>query len=147
MEKLVQQHIRYFYYVMIIGIFVQLLSVVCSVLRKHVNLEIFGLMFLSIINIILLVNNLRHNIKQRFTECKISSKILRYTLGMLLLLQCTICYTATGSIMMLFNHIMAIGVIEIVLTYRIKTIEYLENLANKYKYSLVEKGVEKECKV
>lgn len=97
-------------------------------------------MFVSLANMILLFNNLRHNIKQQFTECKISSKILRWTMGVLLALQAAICYTATGSIVMLINHTMMIGVVEIVFTYRIKTIEYLEKLANKYKVSVDQKG-------
>lgn len=147
MEQLIQKHIRYFYFTMIAGIMIQLLyTIYASLVRGNVSWEIFTLMTTSIINIILLANNLRHNIKQQFTECKENSKILRFTLGILLLLQCMICYSATGSIIMLFNHFMTIGVVEIVLTYRIKTIEYLEKLANKYKYSAKEKGEVKECK-
>ena len=84
----------------------------------------------------LLLNNLRHNILQQFTECKVSSKILRWSLSLLLIVQTLICFTATNSIIVLINHLIGIGVVELVLTYRIKTIEYLEDLAGKYKYSM-----------
>lgn len=136
MEQLVQKHIRLFYIIMICGIMIQLLSTIYSTLQGDVNWETFMLMVLSIANIMLLGNNLRHNIKQQFTECKISSKILRWSLSLLLILQALICFTTTNNIIMLVNHIMAIGVVEVVLTYRIKTIEYLEDLASKYKYSM-----------
>lgn len=140
MEQLVQKHIRYFYLTLIGGIMMQLLSTIRAVLFKAVGWEEFVLMFVSLANLILLFNNLRHNYKQQFTECKISSKILRFTMGLLLALQAMICYTATGSIVMLLNHAMMVGVVEIVFTYRIKTIEYLEDLASKYKVTISQKG-------
>lgn len=132
MEQLIQKYIRYFYIALIGGILIQLTEVIAIALGGCVSCEAFILMFLSVVNLILLSNNLRHNLKQQFTECKEDSKLLRFTIAILIGLQAFICFTKDHSWIMLGNHLMTIVVIEIVLSYRIKSIENLERLAAKY---------------
>lgn len=149
MEQLIQKYIRYFYLTLILGISMQLISTIITTLKCEIKIETFVLMFLSIANLILLFNNMRHNMKQQFTECKLNSKILRYSLGLLLAVQALICYSATNSVVMLLNHAMMIGVVEIILNYRIKTIEHLEQLVSKYKLksTIDQKGDVNKCQV
>lgn len=131
MEQLIQKYIKYFY-ISLIGItIVQLIDTVIRTIQGNTECNTFILIFLSIMNVILLISNLIHNKKQRFTECKTNAKILRFTIATLIGMQAIICYKTNSSIISFGNHLMTIVVIEIILNYRIKSIEYLEERANK----------------
>lgn len=131
MEQLIQKYIKYFYITLIGVTIVQLVDTIVKTVQGNTECNTFVLIFLSILNIILLISSLIHNMKQRFTECKTNAKILRLTIAMLMFLQAFICYEMNHSIVVLGNHLMTIVVIEIVLNYRIKSIEYLEKRADK----------------
>lgn len=131
MEQLIQKYIKYFYTTLIGVTIVQLIDTIVKTVQGNAECNTFVLIFLSIINIILLISSLIHNMKQRFTECKTNAKILRLTIAMLMLLQAWVCYEMNHSVIVLGNHLMTIVVIEIVLNYRIKSIEYLEKRADK----------------
>ena len=131
MEQLIQKYIKYFYITLIGITIVQLVDTIVKTVQGNAECNTFVLIFLSIINIILLISSLIHNMKQRFTECKTNAKILRFTIAMLMFLQAWVCYGMNHSVIVLGNHLMTIVVIEIVLNYRIKSIEYLEKRADK----------------
>lgn len=131
MEQLTQKYIKYFYITLIGVTIVQLVNTIVKTVQGNIECNTFVLIFLSIINIILLISSLIHNMKQQFTECKTNAKILRLTIAILMILQAFICYEMNHSIVVLGNHLMTIVVIEIVLNYRIKSIEYLEKRADK----------------
>lgn len=131
MEQLIQKYIKYFYITLIGVTIVQLVDTIVKTVQGNAECNTFVLIFLSIMNIILLISSLIHNMKQRFTECKTNAKILRLTIAMLMFLQAWVCYGMNHSIVVLGNHLMTIVVIEIVLNYRIKSIEYLEKRADK----------------
>ena len=131
MEQLIQKYIKYFYITLIGITIVQLVDTIVKTVQGNAECNTFVLIFLSIMNIILLISSLIHNMKQRFTECKTNAKILRLTIAILMLLQAWVCYEMNHSIVVLGNHLMTIVVIEIVLNYRIKSIEYLEKRADK----------------
>lgn len=131
MEQLIQKYIKYFYITLIGVTIVQLVDTIVKTVQGNTECNTFVLIFLSIINVILLVSSLIHNTRQRFTECKTNAKILRLTIAMLMLLQAFMCYEMNHSIVVLGNHLMTVVVIEIVLNYRIKSIEYLEKRADK----------------
>ena len=84
MERLIQKYIKYFYSTLIGFVALQLLSTVISTIQGTAKCNTFVLIFLSIMNIILLVSSLLHNVRQQFTECKINAKILRLTLAVLI---------------------------------------------------------------
>ena len=131
MEQLIQKYIKCFYTTLIGVTIVQLIDTIVKTVQGNAECNTFVLIFLSIINIILLISSLIQNMKQRFTECKTNAKILRLTIAMLMLLQAWVCYEMNHSVIVLGNHLMTIVVIEIVLNYRIKSIEYLEKRADK----------------
>lgn len=131
MEQLIQKYIKYFYITLIGVTIVQLVDTIVKTVQGNTECNTFVLIFLAIINVILLISSLIHNMKQRFTECKTNAKILRLTIAMLMVLQAFICYEMNRSIVVLGNHLITIVVIEIVLNYRIKSIEYLEKRADK----------------
>lgn len=131
MEQLLQKYIKYFYITLIGVTIVQLVDIIIKTVRGHTECNTFILIFLAIINIILLISSLVHNMKQRFTECKTNAKILRMTIAMLMISQAVICYEVNHSIVALGNHVMSVIIIEIVLNYRIRSIEYLEERAGK----------------
>lgn len=131
MEQLTQKYIKYFYITLIGVTIVQLVDTIVKTVQGNTECNTFVLIFLAIINVILLISSLIHNMKQRFTECKTNAKILRLTIAMLMILQTFVCYKTNHSIAILGNHLMTIVVIEIILNYRIKSIEYLEKKADK----------------
>lgn len=132
MEQLIQKYVRYFYVALIGGILVQLIDIILTSIKGEICCETFLLIFLSVVNLLLLNNNLRHNKKQQFTECKENSKTLRFTMGIFVIFQALLCFVRNSSWVMLGNHLMTLVVIEIILDYRIKSIEHLEKLANRY---------------
>ena len=129
MERLIQKYIKYFYLSLIGIILLQLVDVIISTVQGNAGYDTFTLIFLSIINIILLISSLVHNVRQQFTECKINAKILRLTMAVLIGLQALLCYETMPSLIALGTHLMTIVVIEVMLNYRIKSIEYLERRA------------------
>lgn len=136
MEQLIQKYIKYFY-ISLIGITViQLIDTIINTIQGNTECNTFILIFLSIINIILLISSLINNIKQCFTECKMNAKILRFTIAMLIGLQAFLCYKINFNIVPFGNHIMTLIIIEIVLNYRIKSIEYLEKRAGQLKRNI-----------
>lgn len=131
MEQLTQKYIKYFYITLIGVTIVQLVDTIVKTVQGNPECNTFVLIFLAIINVILLISSLIHNMKQQFTECKTNAKILRLTIAMLMVLQILVCYKINHNIVILGNYLMTIVVIEIVLNYRIKSIEYLEKRADK----------------
>lgn len=132
MEQLIQKYIRYFYITLIGVISIQLFDVIITTLGGAITCEIFILIFLSIMNIILLGDSMKHNMKQQFTECKATAKILRFTMALFIVFQALLCFSKSKDILMLGTHLMTVVIIEIILDYRIKSIEYLEKLALQY---------------
>lgn len=132
MEQLIQKYIRYFYIALISIISIQLIDTIVATVTGNVHCSTFGLMLLSVTNLILLSGSLIYNINQRFTESKINAKILRFTMALLVGLQTWLCYKANPDIIALGNHIMTIIITEIILNYRIRSIEHLEKLASQF---------------
>ncbi|MDE6947547.1 MAG: hypothetical protein K2P14_10240 [Anaeroplasmataceae bacterium] len=132
MEQLIQKYIRYFYITLIGIIFIQLVDITVIALKKEIRLEMFVQMFLSIINLIMLGDSMKHNIKQQFTECKQNARVLRITLPILIIVQALLCFEQGNNWMIFGNYIMLAIIIKIILNYRIKSIEYLEELAKKF---------------
>lgn len=132
MEQLTQKYIKYFYVALIGIILAQSIGVIVKALTSGFECNVFVLTFLSIINLILLSSSLIYSIKQRFTESKTNAKVLRFTMALLILAQSMVCFRVSHDFIMLGNHLMNMVVLEIVLNYRIKSIEHLEHLANKF---------------
>lgn len=140
MEQLIQKYIRYFYATLIGIISIQLLDTIVTTITGNSHCNTLILMFLSVTNLILLSGSLIYNIKQRFTESKINAKILRFTIALLIGVQTWLCYKVNPDFIALGNHLMTIVIIEIILNYRIKSIEHLEQLADKLaKANMLEK--------
>lgn len=132
MERLIQKYIKYFYGTLIGVTMIQLVDVIVKTIQGHTECSTFILIFLSIVNLVLLIGSLLYNIKQRFIECKNNAKILRFTISILMGLQALLCYRNDHSIVSLCDHFMTVVIIEIVLSYRIKSIEYLEKRADQF---------------
>lgn len=131
MEQLIQKYIKYFYATLIGVIIIQAIDIIITTVQGRTECNTFMLIFLSILNIVLLASSLIHNIKQQFTECKINGKILRLTIAALIGFQTMLCFQREYNLISLGNNLMTLIVIEIVLNYRIKSIEYLEKKACK----------------
>ena len=141
LEQLMQKYIKYFYIVLIVIIAVQLLGTVIETLLSGLQCGALVSMILFLVNIILLTDAVKHNMKQQFTECKEDARILRLTLGLLALVRMFACCHIELDWIALTDYIMIISVIEIVLAHRIKSIEHLERLANHVtKETLSQKG-------
>lgn len=132
MEQLIQKYIKYFYVALIGIILAQSTGVIAKALTSGFECNVFVLTFLSIINLILLSSSLIYSIKQRFTESKANAKVLRFTMSLLILAQSMVCFRVSHDFIMLGNHLMNMVILEIVLNYRIKSIEHLEHLANRF---------------
>lgn len=133
MEQLTQKYIKYFYIILLIIISVQLASIIFNTLMiGYIRLEVFGLMFLSILNIMVLSSSIKHNIKQQFTECKCDAMVLRFTLGILIIFHMTLLFIKDFSFVMFTDYLSNLIGIEIVLSFRIKSIEHLEKMANQF---------------
>lgn len=135
MELLVRKHIRWFYVALIIGILFQLVNVIIVSITPVVTIgwRLFLVIFLSILNLILLISDLRHSLKQQFTESKNEAKVLSITMIPLLLFQLWVCSKKCFSTLVLGDYLMSMVTIEIMLNLKIKSIEYLERLAKDYK--------------
>lgn len=132
MEGLMQKHIKYFYMTLLIIILIQFVGTIIETITGGFLCGTIISMMLFLINVILLTDAIKHNIKQQFTECKEDARILRFTLALLAIFRMVSC-TCSDSFdwIRLTDYVMIIGVIETVLAHRIKSIEYLENLASK----------------
>lgn len=133
MEQLTQKYIKYFYITLIIVISVQLASIIFNILTiGRITLESFVLMFLSILNIMLLIDSTKHNIKQQFTECKCDAKVLRFTLGILMVFHIALLFKNNFSFVIFTDYLASTIGIEMILNFRIKSIEHLEKMANQF---------------
>ena len=133
MEHLTQKYMKYFY-IAILGIIgLRLLGTVITTITMGFGSENIISIVLLIMNILLLVDSIKHNIKQQFTECKSDAKILRFTLGLLITFHMLAYFETHFEWAILTDHLMILSVVEIMLTNRIKGIEHLEKLASKVK--------------
>lgn len=132
MERLMQKHIKCFYITLLVIILIQFIGTIIETISGGFLCGTIISMMLFLINVILLTDAIKHNVKQQFTEGKEDARILRFTLALLALFRMVSC-TCSDSFdwIRLTDYIMIIGVIEIILSHRIKSIEYLENLASK----------------
>jgi len=131
MEQLTQKYSKYFYIMLIVTIIIQLLDTIFTTVSEGLKLQLFILILLSITNVMLLINSIKFNIKQQFTECKINAKVLRVSLVLLIVFH-TICIESAFSKIAIRDYILSTAIVELVLTYRIKSIEYLEKLASRF---------------
>lgn len=131
MEQLTQKYIKYFYVVLIVVISAQLLGTVIETLLLGLQCGALISMVLFLMNIILLADSIKHNMRQQFTECKEDARILRYTLGLLAVFRMFACCSEGVDWIAFTDYVMIISVIEITLEHRIKSIERLERLASK----------------
>ena len=131
MEQLTQKYSKYFYIMLIVTIIIQLLDTIFTTVSEGLKLQLFILILLSITNIMLLINSIKFNIKQQFTECKINAKVLRVSLILLIVFH-TICIKSAFGKIAIRDYILSTAIVELVLTYRIKSIEYLEKLASRF---------------
>ena len=132
MERLMQKHIKYFYITLLIIILIQFVGTIIETITGGFLCGSIISMMLFLINVILLTDAIKHNIKQQFTEGKEDARILRFTLALLAIFRMVSCTCSERfDWIRLTDYVMIIGVIEIVLAHRIKSIEYLENLASK----------------
>lgn len=132
MERLMQKHIKCFYITLLVIILIQFIGTIIETISGGFLCGTIISMMLFLINVILLTDAIKHNVKQQFTEGKEDARILRFTLALLAIFRMVSC-TCSDSFdwIRLTDYVMIIGVIEIVLAHRIKSIEYLENLASK----------------
>lgn len=136
MERLMQKHIKCFYITLLIIILIQFVGTIIETIARGFLCGTIISTMLSLINVILLTDAIKHNVRQQFTECKEDARILRFTLALLALFRTVSCTCSDNfDWIRLTDYIMIIGVIEIVLTHRIKSIEYLESLASKFNRS------------
>lgn len=132
MEQLIQKYIKYFYATVIAIIAAQLTDVIIVMLLGSVSISAIVLMLVSALNLVLFSNCMRHNVNQRFIECKMDLKVLRITVIPLMICQILFCLSKGLDLIMLMNHIGIVILVELILTYRIKNLDYLENLVDQY---------------
>lgn len=132
MERLIQKYIKYFYITVICIITAQLIDVICVMLFGNFSVMAFVLMLVSMLNLVLFSNCMKHNVNQRFIECKMDLKVLRITVIPLMICQILFCFSQGFNLIMLMNHIGIVVLVELILTYRIKSLDHLVNLVNQY---------------
>lgn len=132
MEKLIQRYAQKFDIVMIAIILLQLIDAVYITLIGCVYCDAVMSVVLSVINIVLLTNSLNCNRKQKFIEWKVNAKMLRYTIGLFIVFHMIVCVMRGFNILEMGAHLMNLLAVETVLTYRIDSIQHLEDLADKY---------------
>lgn len=132
MESLMQKYIKCFYLTLLIVIIVQFVGVMIETTLSGFQCGTIISIMLFLINVILLIDAIKHNVKQQFTECKEDARILRFTLALLAIFRMLSCSCESFDWIRLTDYVMIIGVIEIVLAHRIKSIERLENMASKF---------------
>ena len=132
MEQLIQKYIKVFYATIICIIMAQLVEVVITMLTGNISIGAVVLMLVSMLNIVLFGNCMRHNMHQRFIECKMDLKTLRVTVIPLMIAQIWFCFMQGLDFIMLMNHVGIVVLVELILTYRIKSLDHLVNLVNQY---------------
>lgn len=131
MEKLSQKYMKYFYISLIVVILIRLVLTIYMILTMGFPYEFFISIALCIVNLFFLFDSTKHNIRQQFTECKMDAKILRFTLFILMGFNMLLYFRKVLDWTVLTDYALIISTIEIVLTHRIASIEYLEKLANR----------------
>lgn len=132
MEQLIQKYIKFFYITVIVILTAQLVDVIYVMLITGFSIGAFILMLLSVLNLVLFGNCMRHNVNQRFIECKMDLTTLRVTVIPLVIAQILFCFSQGTDFIMLMNHIGIVIFVELILTYRIKSLDYLERLVDEY---------------
>ena len=132
MERLIQKYARWFDIAMIVIILLQLVDAVYVSLTKCIPCEAIMSVVLSVVHLILLSNSLRCNRTQQFIEWKANAKMLRYTIGLFILFHIVVCIMRGFNMLELGSHLMNLLTVEIVLTYRVNSIQQLEDLADRY---------------
>lgn len=132
MERLIQKYAQEFDIVMIIIILLQLIDAVYITLTECIHCDAIVSVVLSVINIILLSSSLACNKKQQFIEWKVNAKMLRYTIGLFILFHIIVCISRGFNMLEMGAHLMNLLAVETVLTYRIDSIQHLEDLADQY---------------
>lgn len=130
MEQLIQKYMKYFYIALLSIISIRLLGTVWAALTMSFQSGILISIILLLVNMLLLIDSIKHNIRQQFTECKADAKILRFTLGLLIVFHMLTYFETHFDWAILTDHMMILFTVEIVLSYRIQSIEHLERLAN-----------------
>ena len=124
MEGLMQKHIKLFYTTLLIIILIQFVGTIVETITGGFLCGTIISMMLFLINVILLIDAIKHNLRQQFTECKEDARILRFTLALLAIFRMLSCSCESFDWIRLTDYVMIIGVIEIVLAHRIKSIEH-----------------------
>lgn len=132
MELLSRKFVRSFYFILIASILFHLVDASVEVLDGGYKLGLSIVILFSVINVMLLISNIRFNIKQQFEECKVVTKASCITMIPLLVAD-TLCVCKGFRLFALRDNILALTVIELVLLYRIHCIEYLEKMAKQLK--------------
>lgn len=132
MEKLVQKYIKYLYIILFVVILIQLVIVASEAIALGLHYDSLLFMIFSAINIMLLFDGIKHNHKQQFTECKFDAKILRYTIGLLMGTHMLLYFKDGFNWVAFFDHILITSATILMLNFRIKTIEQLEDMANHF---------------
>ena len=132
MELLSRKFVRSFYFILIASILFHLVDASVGVLNGGCKLGLSIVILFSVINVMLLISNIRFNIKQQFEECKVGAKALCITMIPLLVAD-TLCVWKGFRLFIWRDNIIALIVIELVLLYRIHCIEYLEKMAKQLK--------------
>lgn len=132
MEMLVQKYFRYFYIILIIGILLQMVNIVVTGITISIGYRMFITIALSVLNLILLMNDIKFSLKQQFTESKLLAKVLRFTILPLLIFQMWLCLLRGYNGIVLGDYLMSIAIIEVTLTFKIKCIKHLEEMANQF---------------
>lgn len=132
MEQLIQKYIKIFYMIVICIMILQLIEVIITILTGNISVNIIVLILVSMLNIVLFSNCMRHNTHQRFIECKVDLKTIRVTIIPLMLSQIWFCFTQGESFIGLINHVGIVVLIELILTYRIKSLDHLVDMVNQY---------------
>ena len=104
MEQLIQKYIKVFYATIICIIMAQLVEVVITMLTGNISIGAVVLMLVSMLNIVLFGNCMRHNMHQRFIECKMDLKTLRVTVIPLMIAQIWFCFMQGLDFIMLMNN-------------------------------------------
>lgn len=130
MERAIQNHIKYFYIILILAVFSLLIDIIMVALRDSFDIAVFILILLAIVNLILLLNNINFNITQRYSESKTNAKILSFTLALFFILYALVVdncdfYSLRNGV---FNTLVA----ELVMNCEITNVERLEKMAELF---------------
>ena len=139
MEAIMQKYMKYFYITFLVRMTAHLLNTISIVMYSGVGVKPFILMAFSITNLLLLGVGLKYDRKQQFSEIKTNARILRWTIGIRLVMYALFNFSETLNWISLIEHFAAILIAELILTLRIKHIEHLEKIAHEYALAKKEK--------